>query len=45
VSHSRAGYHPTYLLEEVAATCEYQDRRLELDKQLVSRAFENLAAR
>lgn len=42
---ARAGYHPTYLLDQVLAMCDYQGRRLELDNQLVSLACQNLCAR
>jgi hypothetical protein len=42
---ARAGYHPTYLLEQVAAMCEYQGRPLRLDKTLISLACQNMCAR
>lgn len=40
----RAGYHPRYLLDQVAAICEYQGRPLQLDTALVAQAWSNLFA-
>ena len=42
---ARAGYHPTYLLEQVAAVCDYQGRPLQLDQRTLSLACRNLSAR
>jgi energy-coupling factor transporter ATP-binding protein EcfA2 len=41
----RAGYHPSYLLDQVAAMCDYQGRPLRLDKTTVGLACRNLCAR
>jgi predicted ATPase with chaperone activity len=38
----RAGYHPHYLIEQVAAMCEYAGRPPQLDKPLVGLAWSNL---
>jgi predicted ATPase with chaperone activity len=38
----RAGYHPHYLLDQVAAMCEYQGRPLKLDRTLLEFAWSNL---
>jgi hypothetical protein len=40
----RAGYHPHYLVDQVAAMCEYSGRPLQLDKALLSLAWSNLFA-
>jgi hypothetical protein len=40
----RAGYHPRYLLDQVAAMCEYQGRPLQLDRTLLTLAWSNLFA-
>ncbi len=40
----RAGYHPHYLVDQVAAMCEYARRPLELDKGLLGLAWRNLFA-
>ena len=39
---ARAGYHPRYLLDQVAAICEYQGRPLHLDRDMVALAWKNL---
>jgi predicted ATPase with chaperone activity len=41
---ARAGYHPHYLVDQVAAMCEYGGRPLELDKALLWLAWSNLFA-
>jgi hypothetical protein len=41
----RAGYHPHYLVDQVAAMCAYARRPLELDKGLLGLAWRNLFAR
>jgi hypothetical protein len=41
----RAGYHPHYLVDQVAAMCEYARRPLQLDKALLGLAWNNLFAR
>jgi predicted ATPase with chaperone activity len=41
----RAGYHPHYLVDQVAAMCEYARRPLQLDKALLGLAWRNLLAR
>lgn len=38
----RAGYHPRYLVDQVAAMCEYAGRPLELDRTLLGLAWRNL---
>jgi hypothetical protein len=40
----RAGYHPRYLVDQVAAMCEYAGRPLQLDKALLGLAWSNLFA-
>jgi hypothetical protein len=40
----RAGYHPHYLVDQVAAMCEYSGRPLQLDKTLLGLAWSNLFA-
>jgi hypothetical protein len=40
----RAGYHPRYLVDQVAAMCEYTGRPLQLDKTLLGLAWSNLFA-
>jgi len=40
----RAGYHPRYLVDQVAAMCEYAGRPLQLDKTLLGLAWSNLFA-
>jgi hypothetical protein len=40
----RAGYHPRYLVDQVAAMCEYAGRPLQLDKALLRLAWSNLFA-
>ena len=40
----RAGYHPHYLVDQVAAMCEYARRPLRLDRALLKRAWRNLFA-
>ena len=40
----RAGYHPRYLVDQVAAMCEYSGRPLQLDKTLLGLAWSNLFA-
>ena len=39
-----AGYHPTYLVDQVIAMCEYYDVPVRLDKELVEMAWQNLYA-
>lgn len=41
----RAGFHPSYLLDQVEAMCEYHGRPLRLDKTMISLACQNLYAR
>jgi hypothetical protein len=41
----RAGYHPHYLVDQVAAMCEYARRPLQLDKALLGLAWNNLFVR
>jgi hypothetical protein len=38
----RAGYHPRYLIDQVAAMCDYAGRPLQLDKRLLGLAWSNL---
>jgi hypothetical protein len=38
----RAGYHPRYLVDQVAAMCEYAGRPLQLEKALLGLAWSNL---
>jgi hypothetical protein len=40
----RAGYHPHYLIGQVAAMCEYAGRPPQLDKELLGLAWSNLFA-
>lgn len=40
----RAGYHPRYLVDQVAAMCEYAGRPLQLDKTLLGLAWSSLFA-
>ena len=40
----RAGYHPRYLVDQVAAMCEYAGRPLQLDRALLGLAWSNLFA-
>jgi predicted ATPase with chaperone activity len=40
----RAGYHPHYLIDQVAAMCEYAGRPLHLDRALLKLAWSNLFA-
>ncbi|HSA81552.1 MAG TPA: hypothetical protein VLE23_12095 [Geminicoccaceae bacterium] len=40
----RAGYHPRYLVDQMAAMCEYAGRPLRLDKALLGLAWSNLFA-
>ena len=40
---ARAGFHPTYLLDQVAAACDYEGRPLRLDETVVRLACQNLA--
>lgn len=42
---SRAGYHPRYLLDQVAAMCEYEGRPLDLDRALIGLASQNLCTK
>jgi predicted ATPase with chaperone activity len=42
--HTRAGYHPGYLLDQVAAICRYQGIETRLDHPLVQLAWKNLYA-
>jgi predicted ATPase with chaperone activity len=42
--HTRAGYHPGYLLDQVAAICRYQGIETRLDRSLVQLAWKNLYA-
>jgi hypothetical protein len=39
---ARAGYHPRYLVDQVAAICEYQGQPLRLDRARLSLAWRNL---
>lgn len=39
---TRAGYHPRYLVDQVAAICEYQGQPLRLDRERLSVAWCNL---
>ena len=41
---ARAGYHPHYLVDQVAAMCEYAGRPLQLDRTLLGLAWSNLFA-
>jgi predicted ATPase with chaperone activity len=41
---ARAGYHPRYLLDQVAAMCEYRGLPLQLDRSLLELAWSNLFA-
>ena len=41
---ARAGYHPRYLVDQVAAMCEYAGRPLQLDRALLGLAWSNLFA-
>lgn len=38
----RAGYHPRYLLDQVAAMCDYRNHPLQLDRTLLELAWRNL---
>ncbi|HET6518753.1 MAG TPA: hypothetical protein VFG47_02915 [Geminicoccaceae bacterium] len=38
----RAGYHPRYLIEQVAAICEYEGQPMRLDRARLSLAWSNL---
>jgi hypothetical protein len=40
----RAGYHPRYLLDQVAAMCEYRGLPVQLDRALLELAWSNLFA-
>jgi hypothetical protein len=40
----RAGYHPRYLLDQVAAMCEYRGLPVRLDRTLLELAWKNLFA-
>jgi hypothetical protein len=42
--HTRAGYHPGYLLDQVAAICRYQGIEARIDRTLVQLAWKNLYA-
>jgi len=37
-----AGYHPRYLVEQVAAICEYEGQPLRLDRSRLRLAWQNL---
>jgi predicted ATPase with chaperone activity len=39
-----AGYHPTYLVEQILAMCEYYDISPQVDKELIRLAWHNLYA-
>jgi hypothetical protein len=38
----RAGYHPRYLLDQVAAMCKYRGLPMQLDRTLIELAWRNL---